>query len=154
MELSIQPLDIRYETVPMDLLLEADPSEDLILAYLPLSFVFKALLHNELVGIMLLTPMDSQQLEIKNIAVHQDFRQRGIGKRLLQFAQQFAKDEGFEALWIGTANSSVEQWGLYQKMGFELNSVRFDFFTQHYPVEIWENGIQAKHLMMLSKPIH
>ncbi|EAD5995809.1 N-acetyltransferase, partial [Listeria monocytogenes] len=73
----------KSQKVPYTLLLEADPSEKQIAKYLDKSHVFQ-LMHDDIViGIICLFPLNNDQLEIMNIAVSSDYRNQGIGKKLL-----------------------------------------------------------------------
>jgi ribosomal protein S18 acetylase RimI-like enzyme len=148
---SIRDINLDKEEVPLHLLLDADPSEKQIRCYLPISHLFGLFIENQIRGVLVITPMKQQELEIKNLAIDAAFRGQGFGKMLIRFAIDFARSEGCKAIWIGTANSSVFQLALYQKMGFELHDIKYHFFTEQYEEPIWENGIQAKHLLLLSQ---
>ncbi|MNE59655.1 putative N-acetyltransferase YvbK [compost metagenome] len=104
-----------------------------------------------IIGVYALLPLDNGVAEIKNIAVHNDCQGKGIGKLLLNNAIQVASEKQFETLIIGTANSSVGQLYLYQKCGFEIASIKKNFFLENYPDPIFENGIQCKHMIIPAK---
>lgn len=70
------------------LLFEADPNKELVNNYLQRSFCFDATYNNELVGILALFPTHPETLEIVNIAVVSEQRNRGIGQQLLSFAEK------------------------------------------------------------------
>lgn len=53
---------------------------------------------------------------------------KGIGSFLIENVIQKAKDSGYKLVRIATANSSVRQLQLYQKLGFELAEIKKDFF--------------------------
>lgn len=139
------------EAIPYDLLLLADPSEEALMAYLPYSSIYLAYLQNELVAQYVLYPIDAQELEIKNIAVDEAYQGKGLGKLLLKDATQRAIDAGYETLSIGTSNASIGQLYLYQQQGFELSGIKMNFFINNYTEPILENGIQCKHMIMLTK---
>ncbi|WP_367897635.1 GNAT family N-acetyltransferase [Leptospira sp. WS58.C1] len=140
------------ETPPMDLLLLADPDQEIILSYLDRSSVF--LMESEkgeLIGVYLLLPTRPHTVEIVNIAVSEKFQGQGFGKKLLAHASETARSQGFLTLEIGTGNSSIAQLGLYQKSGFSISGIDFGFFLRNYPDPIWENGIQCKDMIRLSR---
>lgn len=149
--LIIRPLDLAFDRIPYPLLLLADPNFALINTYLPQSNIHIALLAEKIVGAYVLYPLDMAKVEIKNIAIVEEHQGFGLGKLLLNDACQVAKQQGYRVICIGTANSSIGQLALYQKQGFELSEIKLDFFLQNYPEPIFENGIQAKHLVMLEK---
>ncbi|MGN7991482.1 GNAT family N-acetyltransferase [Chitinophaga sp. 22308] len=141
------------DELPYDLLLLADPSREIIDSYIRDSRVYVALIGDVRVGVYVLTPLEDKKAEVKNIAVHESWQGRGLGKQLLTDAAIKARDLGFRTLVIGTGNSSVAQLYLYQRSGFEITTIRKDFFIQHYPEPIYENGIQCKHMIMLEKTL-
>ena len=135
--------------LPMNLLLEADPSEELVREYCSNGFVYEAAVDDELMGVYVLLPLTDGVVEIKNIAVAEDARGQGYGKRLIQHALSEAERLGFGNVEIGTGNSSVDQLMLYQKCGFRIDSIDRDFFTRNYPEPIFENGIQCRDMIRL-----
>jgi aminoglycoside 6'-N-acetyltransferase I len=138
-----------HRDTPYDLLLLADPSREMIDAYLKHSKIFVAMLDQEVIGTIVLSALSANSCEIKNIAVKPEFQGRGVGKFLLEFAVEAAKNEHYQSICIGTSNSSTGQLHLYQKKGFEIKEIIKGFFTDNYPEPVYENGIQAKHLIML-----
>lgn len=143
----------KHDALPYDLLLLADPSREMIDAYVQHSFVYVALIQEMRIGVYVLTPLGGKKAEVKNIAIHETWQGRGLGKQLLTDAAVKARELGFEKLVIGTGNSSVAQLYLYQRSGFEITEIRKDFFLQHYPEPIYENGIHCKHMIMLEKQL-
>jgi ribosomal protein S18 acetylase RimI-like enzyme len=139
--------------IPYELLLLADPSKDLVDEYLKKADVFVAKQIDEVIGVVVLLPLTAETVEIKNIAVKPAFQGEGIGSFLIQNVVQVALLNGQKNICIGTANSSVGQLYLYQKLGFEITDIKRDFFTDNYAEPIYENGIQAKHMLMLTKQL-
>lgn len=151
--------DLKIERVtdilsaPIHLLLLADPAEERIKAYLKLGRCFVAKQHEQPVAVIVLVAIDLTRLEIKNIAVEPERQGQGIGKKMLQWAYAYAKQARFEKLVVGTGNSSIQQLRFYQQQGFEISSIRKNFFLSHYDEPIFENGIQCKHMIMLSQSL-
>lgn len=108
------------EKIPYELLLLADPSKDLINQYLKKSGVFTAKQDDEIFGVAVLYPLTTETVEIKNIAVKPQFQGQGIGSCLIENIVKFALHNGQKSICIGTANSSIGQLYLYQKLGFEI----------------------------------
>lgn len=141
------------DPIPYELLLLADPSKDLIDAYLKKSVLFIAKHNDEITGIAVLFPLTKETVEIKNIAVKPEFQGQGIGSFLLENLIQFALLNQQTTICIGTANSSIGQLYLYQKLGFEITAIKRNFFIDHYAEPIFENGIQAKHMLVLTRQL-
>jgi aminoglycoside 6'-N-acetyltransferase I len=72
---------------------------------------------------------------------------------LLWDATSRAKEQGYSTILIGTANAAIKQLYLYQKEGFEMSSIKKNFFVDNYPAPILENGILCKHMIMLEKEL-
>ncbi len=143
----------RDDLVPYELLLLADPSKDLVDEYLQLSEVFIAKQNDETLGVIVLLPLTAETVEIKNVAVRPGFQGQGIGSYLIENAIKVASLNKRKSICIGTANSSIGQLYLYQKLGFEITGIKRNFFTDNYAEPIYENGIQAKHLLLLSRQL-
>ncbi|MEZ0480040.1 GNAT family N-acetyltransferase [Planococcus sp. SSTMD024] len=138
-----------HEELPFDLLLEADPSEQLVRDYCAAGHCFIAEQQDAIIGVFVLSVLGPETAEIKNISLAESERGRGLGKRLVFSALEEAKTLGFSAVEIGTGNSSLAQLALYQKCGFRMKSIDRDFFTRHYEEPIFENGIQCRDMVRL-----
>ncbi|RAJ80313.1 aminoglycoside 6'-N-acetyltransferase I [Chitinophaga dinghuensis] len=134
---------------PMELLLLADPSEEMIQSYIYRSRIYAALKEKETIGICVVSMEEENVWEIRNLAVASHFQGQGLGQQLLQHVIAEAKLNKVAKLMIGTANASVGQLYLYQKVGFEITAIRKNFFLDHYDMPIVENGIPCKHMIML-----
>lgn len=141
------------EPVPYNLLLDADPSKEAVDRYLNASKIYIASFEDDVIGVYVLYPLDALTLEIKNIAVAEEFQGKGVGTLLLEDASQVANKKGVKKLTIGTSNASTAQLHLYQKNGFEINDIKYNFFLDNYPEPIFENGIQCKHMLMLTRQL-
>ena len=137
--------------IPFDLLDLADPSRAMIEEYLKTGTCYLAKVESQVIGALVLDPLGSDRMEIKNIAVAESEQGKGYGKALLAHAERIAREYGAEKLIIGTGNSSLNQLALYQKAGFEIVGIENDFFTKNYPEPIYENGIPCKHKIILEK---
>ncbi|WP_338556086.1 GNAT family N-acetyltransferase [Paenibacillus sp. KS-LC4] len=135
----------------MDLLLLADPSRKIVEEYVKRGECFVAEENNQIVGVYVLLPTRPETVELVNVAVVESMHGRGIGKTLVLHAVQTAQERGYHTIEIGTGNSSIGQLALYQKCGFRIVGVDPDFFIRHYSEEIYENGIQCRDMIRLSR---
>jgi ribosomal protein S18 acetylase RimI-like enzyme len=149
MEVNIRLL-VATEDAPIELLLLADPSEEIIKDYLRRGECLVALNNEEIIGILVLIKTRPETIEIVNIAVREDFQGLGIGKKLILNAIEKAKTQNAKTIEIGTGNSSIDQLIIYQKCGFRITGIDRDFFTRHYNEMIYENGIQCRDMIRLS----
>lgn len=137
------------EQYPMELLLLADPSQQLVEQYVQRGDCFIAENEQEAVGVYVLLPTRPATVELVNIAVAEHTQGSGIGKQLIAHAIATSKLQGYKTIQVGTGNSSIGQLALYQKCGFRIVGVDVDFFVKHYDEDIFENGIQCRDMIRL-----
>ena len=138
------------ESPPMNLLLMADPSEEVVKGYLDRGCTYVMEDNNQVIGAYVLLPTRPKTMELVNIAIAEEFEGKGIGKKLVNDAIRQAKDKGYITLEVGTGNSSISQLAFYQKCGFRITGVDKDFFTKHYNEKIIENGIHCIDMIRLT----
>ncbi|MGH0430088.1 GNAT family N-acetyltransferase [Bacillus hominis] len=145
---------ISKEAIPKSLLLLADPSERQIDAYVQRGFTYIAKQEERIIGVYVLLETRPKTMEIMNIAVVEHMQGKGIGKGLLLHAIEKAKEYNMYKLEVGTGNSSISQLALYQKCGFRIFSIDFDYFSKHYEEEIIENGIVCRDMIRLAMELN
>lgn len=143
--MEIRPTD----TPSRELLLLADESEASVNDYLPRSRCYAAFEGGQIIGQYLLLHTRPFTAEVVNIAVTPDRQRQGVGTALLQHAIRSAREAGFRILEIGTGNSGTGQIALYERCGFVRCGVDVDYFRKHYPVPIFENGVECRHMVRL-----
>ena len=143
----------KNENPPMELLLLADPSKDIVEKYVNRGECFVAENEEQIVGVYVLLPTRPETVELVNVAVVDELQGSGIGKRLVMNGIKVAKTNGYKTIEIGTGNSSIGQLALYQKCGFRIVAIDRDFFVKHYPEKIYENGIQCRDMIRLSQDL-
>lgn len=141
------------EAFPMELLLLADPSREIVEAYINRGECYIAEIEQQAVGVYVLLPTRPKTVELVNIAVIKGQHGRGIGKRLVLDAIKVAKAKGYKTIDVGTGNSSIGQLALYQKCGFRIIGVDIDFFIKNYSEKIFENGIQCRDMVRLARDL-
>ncbi len=164
-------MDIRRldqgEPLPLELLLLADPSEQLVLDYTARGQCYIGIvpgemeeipgdtdvMTGEIAGVYVLLPTRPETVELVNVAVSEQFQGRGYGKSLVQDAVKRAREQHYKTIEVGTANSSINQLALYQKCGFRLSGIDKDFFLRHYAEEIFENGLQALDMIRMTQDL-
>ncbi|BAD42093.1 GNAT family N-acetyltransferase [Symbiobacterium thermophilum] len=137
------------EEPPMDLLLMADPSREMVAGYLGRGRCYVGERAGRVVAVCVLIDTRPYTAELVNVAVAEEERGRGIGKRMVLHAIAVARSLGYRCIELGTGNSSVDQLALYQKCGFRIVGVDPDYFTRHYPEPIYENGIPCRDMLRL-----
>ncbi len=135
--------------VPMDLLLLADPSEELVKSYLKKGTCYIAEFDEETVGVILIVETKPHTVEVMNLAVKEELHNNGIGKKLLLHVIEEIKKSDTKTIEIGTGNPGVVQMLLYQKCGFRIVGIDFDFFRRTHPEPIYENGIECRDMIRM-----
>lgn len=143
----------KYSAEHYNLLLTADPDLQTVEGYLPKSIGFQLVDGDQVVGIVLLVPMNSKKIELKNIAVRPDYQHKGLAQKLIKNVLRYAKQHEFSEMIVGTGSASFEQLYLYQKMGFRCFAIRVDFFSDNYKKPIVENGLRLHDMILLRQKI-
>ncbi|QGG56862.1 GNAT family N-acetyltransferase [Paenibacillus sp. B01] len=139
------------EPLPMELLLLADPSAEMVASYAERGECWLLADGDESpIGAYVLLPTRPATLELVNVAVAEERQGQGLGKRLVLHAVERARELGAATLEVGTGNSSIGQLALYQRCGFRIAGVDRDFFVRHYDEPIVENGIPCVDMIRLS----
>ncbi|QQO09405.1 GNAT family N-acetyltransferase [Breznakiella homolactica] len=149
MNLSFELLEDPKAAVP-DLLLDADPSEAMVDDYLSRGVCYAVRLDGEIAGEIVLLKTRPRTMEIMNVAVKESLRCRGIGKALVLFGIEKARESGCRTVEIGTGNPGLYQMMLYQRCGFRIVGVDFDFFRRNYPEPIFEGDIECRDMIRMS----
>jgi len=73
---------------------------------------------DHLVGVLVLM-VEPEAMLIYSVAVHPDYQQRGLGRRLLALAEEQALAAGFQRIRLYTNEHMVENIALYQRLGYQ-----------------------------------
>ncbi|WP_106917178.1 GNAT family N-acetyltransferase [Chryseobacterium aurantiacum] len=143
----------RDSEIPYELLLLADETTEAIDQYIFNSEIY--LLHDgaENIAVMALHKNNDTELELKNIAVIESYRSKGIGGILINKAKEIARENKYKILTVGTSDTGFQQIKFYEKNGFVKTGIRKDFFIENYPAPIYENGLQIRDMVILEFPL-
>jgi len=144
----IQIKEVVAESVPMDLLLQADPSKTKVEGYLRQSRCFIAILKDQAVGACVVKQISAGVHELMNISVAPEYQKNGIGKKLLQYVIISTRKNKAKRLEVGTGTFGY-QLTFYQREGFRVDGIDKDFFLVNYEESIYEDGIQLKDMLRL-----
>ena len=150
-----ESLVIRLRTdsdpLPWNLLLQADPCAEMVQSYCQQGFCYLAEWKETIVGVYVILGKTEDRAELMNISVVAEWQGQGIGRQLLQHAQDVAKELGYVWLEVGTGNSSLSQLRFYQRAGFRITGVLPDFFVHHYAHPIVEEDIPCRDMIRLTR---
>lgn len=87
----------------------------------------------KLEGCCLLTSVHENSLRLRQMAVGSGLQGKGIGRVLMSFAENIARDMGKEKVMMHARKSAV---GFYEKLGYKVCSDEFEEVTiPHYVME-------------------
>lgn len=136
-------IEVKRRQIPLNLLLEADPSEASVSSYLSDSWCFTASDNERLLAACVVKPQPQADhlAEICNISVYPEYQGQGVGTALLTFVLSQLASKGIKHVELCTGTFG-HQLTFYQRLGFRVDAVLKDYFLLHYPEPIFENGIQ------------
>jgi GNAT superfamily N-acetyltransferase len=126
-------------------------------SYLDIGRVLVARSGAEVLGHLQLVETDRPgQVELKNMAVREDVRGRGVGARLVQAALDLAATGSADEMIVATGTADVGNLRFYQRQGFRFRSVERDAFgpATGYPPGIEVDGIPLRDRIWLDRPVH
>jgi ribosomal-protein-alanine N-acetyltransferase len=69
-----------------------------------------------------------EESELLNIGVHPDYRQLGIGKKLMQFYIDFSHQRGIRTFYLEVNSSNTSAIHLYQSLSYQSAGMRKKFY--------------------------
>ncbi len=134
----------------IDLLLEADPSKDMIHKYLNDSDVYALKKGDELISIAVILPISRKTLELKNIVTTEKYRNKGYAKTLLKSLCGNYKQK-YDRMLVGVAENNIP---FYVKQGFDKYEKTIkNFFIDNYKEEIKDGDLVCTDLIYYSKDL-
>jgi len=87
----------------------------------------------KMLGCCMLIRADDRTVRLRQMAVLNNLQGKGIGRALMQFAENLARDRGYSRM---TMHARVSATGFYEKLGYEVRGDQFDEVTiPHYIME-------------------
>jgi predicted GNAT family N-acyltransferase len=88
---------------------------------------------DKMLACCMLVEEDPQTVRLRQMAVLNDLQGQGIGKALMQFAENLARDRGYQKI---TMHARKNATGFYEKMGYRIIGDEFIEITiPHYVME-------------------
>lgn len=135
----------------MDILLLADPQEDMVMRYLPESDLFVLSEEGIIKTVCAVVSLNDRACEIKNIATIEGEREKGYGTHMIHYVCEHYSSQ-YQTIFVGTGNSK-KTVGFYEKCGFSVSHLVADFFVDHYREPIYEEGKQLMDMIYLKKKL-
>ncbi|MBR9989137.1 MAG: GNAT family N-acetyltransferase [Gemmatimonadetes bacterium] len=96
---------------------------------------FGVIVDLELLGHVMLLPIDSERAELANF-LHQSIRNRGIGTAINRIALDIARDRGMKRVWLCVEPFNRAAVRSYEKAGFK-----------RLPGSLWETEIEMEAVL-------
>jgi len=87
----------------------------------------------QMLGCCMLVEENPATVRLRQMAVLNDLQGKGIGRALMNFAENLARDRGYKTLSMHARKNAI---GFYEKMGYNIASDEFTEVTiPHYVME-------------------
>lgn len=88
---------------------------------------------DQMLGCCMLVEENPTTVRLRQMAVLNDLQGKGIGRALMNFAENIARDRGY---WVITMHARKNAIGFYEKMGYKITSPEFlEVTIPHYVME-------------------
>jgi len=88
---------------------------------------------DKLEGCCMLVPKDNTSIQLRQMAVTSGLQGKGIGRVLMQFAENIARDRGYKKMVMHARKTAM---GFYEKLGYRKTGSEFMEVTiPHYIME-------------------
>ncbi|MBN8855778.1 MAG: GNAT family N-acetyltransferase [Sphingobacteriales bacterium 50-39] len=125
-----QMVNLRMDILRKPLGLSFDPAE---LEKEKEDVLMGAFEDDRLLGCCLLTRQDQHTMRLRQMAVPNNMQGKGIGRALMIFAENIARDLGYKKLCMHARKTAL---GFYEKLGYTTNGEEFTEVTiPHYIME-------------------
>jgi len=135
----------------MDLLLIGDEQEDMVRRYLDRGDLFVWEENSEAVAVCVITREGDGVCELKNIAVSPGYQRKGIGRKMLRFAEEYCRSFA-DKLILGTGDSPLTV-PFYEKCGYSRAHTVKNFFVDNYDHPIFEGGVRLVDMIYYEKEL-
>ena len=88
---------------------------------------------DQMLGCCMLVEEDPETVRLRQMAVINDLQGKGIGRALMQFAENLARDRGYRKITMHARKNAL---GFYEKMGYKTRGKEFQEITiTHFVME-------------------
>ena len=134
----------------IELLLEADPSKEMISKYLSDGELFVLTYNDEPVCVAVVTKINNDTVELKNIATKENYRGKGYAKKMIKYLVDNYKTR-YSKMIVGTTENNIP---FYVKQGFEkYEKTVKNFFVDNYDEKLYDGNMQCVDMYYYSKDL-
>ena len=81
--------------------------------------VYVATVEDEVVGGVRLEATDPERVKLSRLGVRERWKGTGVGSRLLDYAEESARDSGYATVWLTTPENHPHLPSFYRRRGYE-----------------------------------
>lgn len=81
-----------------------------------------AFLNNNLVGVLILTRLNNDDVKMRQVAVDEKWRDKKIGSEIVHYAEEYSRNRGYLNMVLNSRKVAV---GFYEKLGYKKTSEEF-----------------------------
>ena len=134
----------------IDLLLEADPSKEMIQKYIKNGELFVLKYKDETACVAVVTIVDENTCELKNIVTVKKYRGNGFAKKMIKYLEDNYKTR-YEKMLVGTTENNIP---FYVKQGFaKYEKTIKNYFIDNYDKEIKDGDLVCTDMYYYSKDL-
>ncbi len=134
----------------MNLLLEADPAQEFVEKYIENSDMYVLIDNDIVVAEIVITKVNNEECELKNIATLQEARGKGYAKELIKYVFERYQNT-YERMIVGTTENMIP---FYVLNGFnKYHHTVKNFFVDNYEEEIWDGDLHCIDMYYYSKEL-
>ena len=134
----------------LDLLLEADPSKEMINKYLNIGELFVLTYKDEPACVSVVTKIDNDTVELKNIVTKENYRKKGYAKKMIKYLVDNYKPR-YKKMIVGTTENNIP---FYVKQGFDKYEKTIkNYFVDNYDEKIYDGNMQCVDMYYYSKDL-
>ncbi|MDG1227030.1 MAG: GNAT family N-acetyltransferase [Polaribacter sp.] len=77
---------------------------------------------------------EGKQVKLHRIYLHQKIQGKGIGKNIVSWLENKAKEKGYKIIWLDAMNEQPQALSFYKNLGFKYHSyifLEYDLLHQH-----------------------
>jgi GNAT superfamily N-acetyltransferase len=63
--------------------------------------------NNRIVGCLVMTPLENNEIQMRQFAVHFDYQRKGVGTELVKFAEEWSAERGFKKIILHARATAV-----------------------------------------------
>lgn len=98
---------------------------------------------DDIIGCCILTKIDNETLQLRQMAVNPKYQGRGIGENLMNFMENLARDKGYKLIRMDARDTAQH---FYEKFGYKI--IGPEFIKLNIPHHLMEKKLPVKKFIM------